>query len=767
MSPRLSVVVPFHGVEDYIGDSLESLRRQTMTDLEVILVDDGSTDGSGRIAQSYVDKDDRFSVVVQESQGPGPARNTGIRHASGEFLAFVDSDDLVPWQAFEHMVHVLEQTGSSLVAGNARRFNRSGGVRPSWTHRIAFARTEMATHVLDRPELIADRMVWNKVYRRDFWDASGLEFPAIRYEDYPVALKAHLDALTVDILAAPVYYWRERESGDSITQQVFRYDNLVDRVVSAEMVLAITDRATMAVRDKTEEHLAEIDLVALAQAFEVIPDSEVDSLVALGRRFTDLIRPRALSRRPRLDRIQYTALKAGDVELLRELAAFRSAGRLDAKNVRRRRDRPWILEERIPGRGGKTAPRDLYRVPRSSLNLVTTVEDVRWNEESLTVRGTARIQHVPVSDKSTLHLALVCGKNRVDVPVTSSSIVEADDGTSRIEFAALLDLAVLESAPWAAWPLRFEVTLGHGVLRRRLPLRGLQDGSPRWPGGAWIGHDIWVQTATARDGALQVVRTTRPIVVEEVSVSESAFLIRGCAPGNVQGVQLKINRPAPREATLVPVQTTPQGAKTIFHARLDLEDLLSNETPEDPYTLRTAWPVWLATDEGDQRIAWSEGYQGVTIPYGDEIVSLTATSGKSLIAVREPAQPKVDSVEFSADGHLTVGGAWWPMATPKEFSWRRFLPNSDDHVDVVCDLALEDGRWTARAPLADLAALEAESVSPAGPRANWSLFVSANDTDLAVKCTPLIGSRLPVIHSRSQAAMRATMVRDTLHVEVR
>jgi glycosyltransferase involved in cell wall biosynthesis len=139
VAPPLSVVVPFYNVEDYIGDCLESLARQSFEDLEVILLDDGSGDGSTQIAKSFCARDPRFRMVAQDNQGLGPARNAGVRHADGEYVAFADSDDLVPLDAYRQMIHSLEETGSSLVAGDARRFNSSSGVRESWLHRTPFA----------------------------------------------------------------------------------------------------------------------------------------------------------------------------------------------------------------------------------------------------------------------------------------------------------------------------------------------------------------------------------------------------------------------------------------------------------------------------------------------------------------------------------------------------------------------------------------------------------------------------------------------------
>ena len=126
MRPRLSIVVPFFCVEEYIGDCLRSLARQTFEDFEVVLVDDGSPDNSAAIARDFVERDARFRIVTQENQGLGPARNTGIKQSGGEFIAFVDSDDVVPRHAYGLMIRMLDETGSSFAAGNVRRFNRAG-----------------------------------------------------------------------------------------------------------------------------------------------------------------------------------------------------------------------------------------------------------------------------------------------------------------------------------------------------------------------------------------------------------------------------------------------------------------------------------------------------------------------------------------------------------------------------------------------------------------------------------------------------------------
>ena len=110
--PAVSVVVPIHNNEEYLRETLESIRTQTMTDFEVICVDDGSTDGSAEIAREFAQKDARFHYYYQTNQGAGPARNTGMDHARGRYLAFLDGDDLFLAQFLERLVGAAEKNRS-------------------------------------------------------------------------------------------------------------------------------------------------------------------------------------------------------------------------------------------------------------------------------------------------------------------------------------------------------------------------------------------------------------------------------------------------------------------------------------------------------------------------------------------------------------------------------------------------------------------------------------------------------------------------------
>src|ERR1700750_1264630 len=110
---RVSVVVPIYNVEPYIAACRQSIARQTVRDLEVVMIDDGSTDGGAAIAARFAAHDERFTLVQQQTRGLGAARNRGASLArAGEYLAFVDSDDVLPPDAYERLLGALDETRS-------------------------------------------------------------------------------------------------------------------------------------------------------------------------------------------------------------------------------------------------------------------------------------------------------------------------------------------------------------------------------------------------------------------------------------------------------------------------------------------------------------------------------------------------------------------------------------------------------------------------------------------------------------------------------
>ena len=219
-TPLLSVVVPVYQVEAYLEECLDSLISMRYRNVEIVVVDDGSTDGSAAIAERYRAQDDRVRVVRQENAGLGAARNRGIQEATGDLVTFVDSDDTVTAQR-------LRQDGPdprpdrrrTSSVGSLRRQVRGRYLERHWLRKL-HAEQRLAITIDDAPDMLGNIWAVTKVFRRDFLERIGLEFPVgVRYEDQVPITRAYLEARSFDVITDSVYLWRTRAEGTSITQQ--------------------------------------------------------------------------------------------------------------------------------------------------------------------------------------------------------------------------------------------------------------------------------------------------------------------------------------------------------------------------------------------------------------------------------------------------------------------------------------------------------------------------------------------------------------------
>lgn len=239
--PLVSVVVPAYGVEAWIGECLTSLVDQTWTRWEAIVVDDGSPDRSGAIADEWARRDARIRVVHAANGGLGAARNLGLRHVKGDLLAFLDSDDVLPPTAYSALVESLESSGSDFATGSIVRWERGQFQEPPWMRRL-HRPTRQGLTAVEHPEILGDVFAWNKMFRRSWWESSGLSWPErLRYEDQPAMTRAYLSG-RFDVLDSIVYHWRIRDDGTSITQQRGSTSDLRDRWETKRMSLAEVTR---------------------------------------------------------------------------------------------------------------------------------------------------------------------------------------------------------------------------------------------------------------------------------------------------------------------------------------------------------------------------------------------------------------------------------------------------------------------------------------------------------------------------------------------
>ncbi|WP_328866868.1 bifunctional glycosyltransferase/CDP-glycerol:glycerophosphate glycerophosphotransferase [Streptomyces sp. NBC_00304] len=479
MPPRLSVVVPVYNVELFLTDCLQSLAEQTMADLEVVMVDDGSTDGSAALAAEFAARDDRFRLVSQQNGGLGHARNTGVRNCDPEsrYLAFVDSDDIIPPNAYELLVGALEETGSDLASGNVLRLRANGKLQQSPMFRKPMATTRMRTHVSRDLELLGDRIACNKVFRRSFWDKHEFAFPVgALYEDIPVVLPAHFLAGSVDIVKDPVYHWRDRPGSITTSRAVVR--GVRDRVAHVQGVSTfLAENRPAADKNHYEAHALANDLWYF---MEVLPDGDADyreAFLTHCNAFIDQVDPKVLDGLPLRLRVMWYLVREHRMEELLALLTYdkREPGAFAVRGVRRRQAEYPVLKQPVPAQVLRVADRDLP--------LAARLRDAQWRDGKLHLTGYAYIRNLPAgSGPGEFRIGwLRAGRRnvvplrlrRTDEPEATARARQSLHDYDRAGFEAVVDPAKLRIAAdgkpkQLTWNLEIGVAR-NGLLRRAIP----------------------------------------------------------------------------------------------------------------------------------------------------------------------------------------------------------------------------------------------------------------------------------------------------------
>lgn len=216
-TPILSVIVPTHNVGAWVREMLQSVLSQSLDDLEVIVVDDHSEDDTVDVVKRLAAADPRIRLMSATHRGGGSARNEGVAHARGRFLAFADGDDLIPDGAYAAMVDSLRETGSDIVVGDYLKFSTVDTWRPT-DSMPAFDQPAVGTTLAENPTLIYSRPCWNKVFRRDWWRNNDLSYPDVpRSNDIVPMVRAYLSSARIDVVPDVVYLYRERPGTGSMT----------------------------------------------------------------------------------------------------------------------------------------------------------------------------------------------------------------------------------------------------------------------------------------------------------------------------------------------------------------------------------------------------------------------------------------------------------------------------------------------------------------------------------------------------------------------
>ncbi len=212
----ISIIVPVYQVESYLDDCIKSLINQTYTNIEILLIDDGSTDKSGQICDEYAQKDKRIKVIHQKNKGLSGARNTGLRQTNGEYIAFVDSDDVVAAEYIEVLYNILKEHDAQIsICSYIKSENADSSLfdtNNNSSNIICIEATKLLKKWHGKYKKV-ETVVWNKLYHKSIL----VDFPEGKiHEDIYVSHLIAANAKRIVITDKKLYIYRIRKS--SITK---------------------------------------------------------------------------------------------------------------------------------------------------------------------------------------------------------------------------------------------------------------------------------------------------------------------------------------------------------------------------------------------------------------------------------------------------------------------------------------------------------------------------------------------------------------------
>lgn len=230
VEPLVSIIVPVYKVEAYVGRAIESILKQSYSNFELFLVDDGSPDNSGAICEEYAAKDGRLRVIHQKNAGAPAARNAAMEKASGDYYYFMDSDDWAEPDMLRDMVALAQRDSAQLVVAGfyidtyyseTEHLQDIMQVSPA-VYRNAGEFRKDAYRLFDKNLLYTP---WNKLWLRSYIEERNLRFPSTFWDDFPFVLSVIRDVERVTVTEKPYYHFiRKREESETAAYRPQMYD---------------------------------------------------------------------------------------------------------------------------------------------------------------------------------------------------------------------------------------------------------------------------------------------------------------------------------------------------------------------------------------------------------------------------------------------------------------------------------------------------------------------------------------------------------------
>jgi glycosyltransferase involved in cell wall biosynthesis len=329
ISPQVSIILIGYNDVQRLSTALDSLTAQSFRDIEIIAVDDCSTDNSVEILRAAAQYDPRIRIEVLDhnSGGCSAPRNRGMQLATAPFVMFCDSDDTYDRHGVRNLYAAINEMKADLVVGAARRIISSSGERKIWRPEL-HVKSQVFEGLIEEPGLLFDTISVNKIYRTEFLAGNGIDFPSgLLFEDQLFTLKCYLAASRIGVIPEVVYNWNvERDAQEgSITQSRSELRNVRDRIAINELMDRELDSHPVLAHYKNQKFLQHELSLYLTTFFEPMRTPSGDATGILSGYVRTIPIEDFECLRPGL-RVATYYLLAGELELMRRALWWEKGG---------------------------------------------------------------------------------------------------------------------------------------------------------------------------------------------------------------------------------------------------------------------------------------------------------------------------------------------------------------------------------------------------------------------------------------------------------
>jgi CDP-glycerol glycerophosphotransferase len=470
--PDVSVVVITYNDAGRLPTAVRSVTGQTLNNLEVLVVDDGSDDDTPAVAEALSAEDPRVRYLrLPTNSGSGSApRNAGIDASHAPWVMFLDSDDTYDRHACKNLLLAVEQTGAELGLGRCVRVSAATGQRSPWYAELTERRTSYAS-VLEQPQLLWDTISVNKIYARSLLDRGPLRFPeGMFYEDQVFTAQAYGLARGIAVVPNVVYHWMTYDDGPlSATNRRHELSNLEDRLAANRMIddfLDAHDEGHLLVATKGEKFLRH-DLRLYLNDLVRQDDEARGRFVELAAPYLETIPAEAYAACSQVENIAYLVLRRRDVEgLLSAVDYLQNDGRLSTA-LHHEGDRVFWCDRHLDDPQARAlldvTDLQVHRIPLPQQRLAHRAVLRRTGGSRFVVEGSSRLQTGTLSPTDDVSVALSVRlggtQQRLD---RKAEVVPAEDGLS---WSAEVDLAALPFTRQRTqvWHLELRLSTPHGT----------------------------------------------------------------------------------------------------------------------------------------------------------------------------------------------------------------------------------------------------------------------------------------------------------------